>query len=1352
MLAALSALLCLGGVAAEVRADEPAESARERGLAETYRKMLAEDPYQEYALRRLLEVSHSVGGLEGLLRLYRDEVKARPQRASGWAILGHLAMAADADEDALKAYQTAAGLAPKAPEPWLAIARLYLRAQDVTATVRAYDRAVALAEGKARRQEVLREAMQSALGLRALDRADLYMAALVATEPNNAYLRMDYAAALTQAGQPERALAAWLQSAQAAGHDLKLLVIIWRQVAELQEQLGDLDGAEATWRGALAKIPAGHWAREGYLEGLVGLYRRKDALRALVAELEPEGRRDPGVRVMVARLLEEVGEDGRALELFRKVVEGRPSDLASRQRIIAILERIGTADEVVEAWRALVRASGGQPRYELRLVENLFQRGRTKEAFGALSAMARRYPRDPGVHQSVIDLTMRYGDAAARKQIEREYRVLLGLEPREQGHVVSLGEFYWTAGDRAQALSTWRRLLEMGRDDGEGHLLLAEVYADHALTDEARAQFEAAVRASPRDMRAAKAYALWLDKQDRQGDALVQWLRVQELAQGGGDGEGRRPADLDEARRHVIGLWERAGRLASETEKLQGRFAQVPPDLEAGRILAHAYLRQRRLDDAQRVLEGIIRVAPDDAEALAGLEEVYTRQNRLPEAIAVLEALARKNPREAHEFYHRAADLALSLGDDGRALELARRAVAGNPADPKAHARVGELYQRMGRLSEAAEALRQSLSLDPRGYAMRFRLAGLYSDLGQPLREEQVLVDIVRDSSDPAELLRAGRRLVLVAERSGRLGDVELALRPLLQGQGARHEIILRLLVELYASLASDIAWSPGSDAERAEASRRLGERALEPLLAALGGQDVALRARALHVVRQTRPRGAVPALTRLAVEPDALTGFQAAVVLGTIATSSAREALGRMLARPGQDGADVALWALGLTRAPEAAQWLIPALASAQPRARVLSITALGLTGGAGATDALIPLSTNGHPGVRAAAIWSLARIAEPGAIPALTRALRSDEEALARSAAWGLGRVGTPEARAVLAAALWDPGVRAAAMTGAALLAREAPREPSEPLRLAYGAMADVERAHLDTSLAGLLAAGRAAPVAADALAAALADRADLLRARIDAVIGGADGETLDLFLRSASGPPATPHRLRLDPLFLGATPPEAEALIASWLKPHVETLAALATGQRGPAPRAAAIDLLARLAPHAPGPASDLARAAALTSLNDPSSDPDVRVASLRALALLGPGDGPARTALVTALVARLDSRDPAAAPAERAAIAAGLGHAEPERAAPALRRLLQDPAASVRLAALAALPTPPPPALTDPLVALLDDTIPAVRLAALEALGHSGDPRARPAIAAASTSFDAGVRLRARTLAP
>ncbi|MDP6944304.1 MAG: hypothetical protein QF464_09165, partial [Myxococcota bacterium] len=88
-------------------------------------------------------------------------------------------------------------------------------------------------------------------------------------------------------------------------------------------------------------------------------------------------------------------------------------------------------------------------------------------------------------------------------------------------------------------------------------------------------------------------------------------------------------------------------------------------------------------------------------------ERLYTRRDQVAEAFTVLEELARLNPREAYHYLHRAADLALARGDLDRALETTRRVVALNPADPSAHERVGDLYRRMGRMSQAATAWRQ---------------------------------------------------------------------------------------------------------------------------------------------------------------------------------------------------------------------------------------------------------------------------------------------------------------------------------------------------------------------------------------------------------------------------------------------------------------------------------------------------------------------------------------------------------------------------------------------------------------------------------------------------------------------
>ncbi|HRE88491.1 MAG TPA: hypothetical protein PK095_05055, partial [Myxococcota bacterium] len=78
-------------------------------LAETYRQMLSEDPGQEYAFRRLLETAHALGGLSGLITLYREDVAKNPKAYASWLVLGQLQRAADQD-DAFTSWEKAAAL------------------------------------------------------------------------------------------------------------------------------------------------------------------------------------------------------------------------------------------------------------------------------------------------------------------------------------------------------------------------------------------------------------------------------------------------------------------------------------------------------------------------------------------------------------------------------------------------------------------------------------------------------------------------------------------------------------------------------------------------------------------------------------------------------------------------------------------------------------------------------------------------------------------------------------------------------------------------------------------------------------------------------------------------------------------------------------------------------------------------------------------------------------------------------------------------------------------------------------------------------------------------------------------
>jgi len=1251
---------------------------RNKRLVKTYRDMLKEDPDQAYALRRLLEVSHAVGGVKGLVKLYNDAVKAKPKDYASWMVLGHIHRAAEDVKKSVAAYQKAAALKPKSASPHIAVATLYRKVTKYLEALEAYDKAIKLLRNRTQKQDTLKAAAETAIQAKQMKRAEEYFKRLVKTDPRNLFLRMEYASTLARLGDIKRSLELWLAIKKKAGNQTRHLVIVWQEVAQLQERLDKYEDAEKTWREALKKTPSGHWSRPSFMEGLIALYRKQDRLRELIAEFEPKAKRSYEVLVTVARLYEEVADDDKALKLFKQAVKRRPSDSRARMRMIALLERIGTPDEVIESYKRLIRTNPGEPRHELRLAELYFHQGKVKEGFKLLNGMGRRYRDDPGVHQAIIDLTMRYGDSQMRKRIEVAYKKLMRLEPMEESHVISLGEYYWSEGNRSRALTTWKKLLKLGRGKGEGHYLLAEVYADHNMFREAAKAFEKAIEKEPANERYSKAYALMLQKQKRFSMALAQWQRVIKHA--------RRSATIREARRQIISLWEKDGRLEREIAKLEQRFAAKPPETDAGHFLASAYLRLRRTADARRVLERLRTLEPNNIEALIGLEMVYTRLSLIKEAIAVLEQLAKVNTRSASEYMHRAADLALSEGNDKVALGYMRKVVELNPADPVAHARVGELHRRMGNLAEAAEAWRQSLVLDPRNHRVRFKLAALYRDLGSLLREEQVLSQIVRDARDPADVLMAGRRLLQVAGTTGRMEAVEGVIRPLVFNRQNKN-VYLRLLVEVYALLSQQHAYSDKTRSERRTALRSVGERGLKPLLDALADADVGLRARALEVLRLTRPPGAAPALARLLNSGDTQLQLQAAIALGHVGTSSAAAALAKLTTggRRNRGSRNVAIWALGLIGSDEAAKVLKLQLHSGRDQSQLAAL-ALGRAKHRSAVEALEQkLARSSDRNMRRAALWALARIGAPSSVPVLEAQLMGSDTSNSAVAAWGLMGIRTDAAQLALTKALWNPNVRAPKAVADALLASIAnkgtDKAQEEALAAAYEAVIQIDprRTQAVPTPRELFALSRPAPPTVAELGPHRKALEEALVQRAATIFGARDRSAAAVLLNALVS--VEGERFALRPVFgsgerMGA---EIGLKIAAG---NVSSLREAAAGAFGRGPQPVALNLIGLMVARKAGQLSrDDVMQTAMTVMQDGHTS--AQIAAAKVVARIGaPGDSAQLPVLLGAL------KDTGDQWLLKAAVANALGSIGGPQAVTAVKDLLDDPFAAVRGAAAAA----------------------------------------------------------------
>jgi len=1350
------------------RATAAPETAKDAGarrdarLLDTYRKMLAEDPTQPYPLRRLLEVSHVVGGVPGLVRLYREEVRAHPKRYAAWLVLGHLLAAGERSAEALEAYREAARVAPKKAAPYLGQAAVYRRQLDWDGALSAYDQAIALARGRQAKQEALKAAADAALRGRRLARADAYYEALFKTEPRNLYLRMERAGALARAGEDRRAVEAWEDVRRRAKGDLATYVIVCKELGPLQMQLGDLDAAEVTWREALKRLPRGHWARPAMLQGLVSVFRRRDALDALLRELAPRAQGDLLVALTVAGLHEELGHDSEARATLEAARARWPRDARVQRRLVALVERTGTPAEVLDAYRALVRATPGEPRQELRLAELYLTQGRVAEGMKRLASISRRYRQDPGVHRAVIDLIMRYGGPKDRPRVEAEYRTLRKLEPREPAHVISLGEYYWSSGRRDKARDVWRELLKVARSEAEGWFSLAEVYADHRLAAEAMAAYQRAMDLAPEEERYVRAYALLLEQQRRYGPALDKWLRLldaRRALQARGGAKRGAPHLLD-ARKHIVELWDRAGRLDGEMKRLGALMDGSPPDLEAGRTLAVALQHRRDLPGARRLLERIVAAAPRDVESLRQLERILERLNEPREAIRLLERLAELDTRGAARALRRAADLALGLGRTADTLRFMRRVVELDPANAKARVEVGDLYRRMGHTAEAAEAWRQALALDPRAQSVRLRLATLYRQAGDTRREAKLLMELVERARDPAVLTRAGRRLVALSMTSAARGQpapvpaLDEVLRALARARPDR-PVYRQLLVELYDGIARALDRSDLPLTARERALVALGTKALKPLLDALGSQDAAARAAAVRVLAHTRPPGAAAALARLAGAGDTLLSLRALAALGALGGATATAALARAAQEGARERRVVALWALGLVGTPSAAEALAPHLTRGRTSDRALAALALGMCPGPTGAPVLRRLAGQSPTAsLRRNALWALAVRRDEEATAVFAAALGRDTDQERALAIWGLSRLRSASARRALVGALWSasPAVREAA--GAALRARPAQDEvgASEGARVAraYRAALDTERGRLRGAWATeLIALAEPRVLPARPLASVIAEaREDLGRVMEASLAQGAVSQPL---LRGLSA--GAPGRLGLAPL---AAPgerlePNAERALVAIVGPLAPRLARLAATSASPATRALALEVWARTVATARslggeatsalprgtrGPALMEAARAALVR-----GEGAERAAGAWALAWAGEAPGSAIQRLV-----QEEARGLGAVADARARVELGVALVAAASAVQVGREawaaLLGAPDPETRAAAATALAGAPSQAVTlrRELLDLLGDEASTVRVAAFEAALEMGPETAGRAVRWAEDSGD------------
>lgn len=502
------------------------------------------------------------------------------------------------------------------------------------------------------------------------------------------------------------------------------------EASEIALQLGDeplalsslqetFTRASAAWRrgdeGEVLHAPDAvtSWALDKLLELHSRAARFEDEMELLVlaARLPFEADHRLQMRRRAAAIAnEKLGDAGRAMELYRDVLETEPEDLDALAKLADLYEAAGRWPELLGIrQRELTLTTAEAHRLELRLkIVSLIDR--IDGDGGRVDSLRRNLVERPG-HPPTIE------------ELERVY-VLNG---RYADLADMLGEqATQVSGDLAVRL--WSRLGVVAEEKLQDQERSIEAYRRYAELSGAKEAFDALARIHGARSEYAAA-SKWLAKRLEIATSVEKTALSLALARSlGASGKAERAVQvLEEARVREPGNEEIRELLRGHYERMRAyeSLARVLADAAvhtADRAMslalvheAAALYRDRLGTPAESlaVLRRGLDMAPDDQELRAMLAEAYENAGELAEArkllVELVESFGRRRSADRAQAHMRLAKVLQAQGDLNAALEELETATKMARASETALQRLGRLARKAGDLDRAEKAYRTLL-------------------------------------------------------------------------------------------------------------------------------------------------------------------------------------------------------------------------------------------------------------------------------------------------------------------------------------------------------------------------------------------------------------------------------------------------------------------------------------------------------------------------------------------------------------------------------------------------------------------------------------------------------------------
>lgn len=360
----------------------------------------------------------------------------------------------------------------------------------------------------------------------------------------------------------------------------------------------------------------------------------------------------------------------------------------------------------------------------------------------------------PEYYPAILELADIHFKLGESRKAEEGYKQLVSKESVAPYAYLGLGRICIANGEWECAQDYLEKAIEMDRDFGVAHRLLATVHQHFGRMKEMReSQSIAEV------YRFAEASDPWVDdliflcydptELIRQTDIAFKTHRMDRASRITERAVSLFSSNIEmylklgtNFRKHrmgpliALGLFERALKLE-------------PEHLEALEKAAECLILLRRPDEAEKYFRKILQISPSNDSALGNLGYIMYRKGRNDEALNLLRGSIAHHPQNTESLYNLGL-LMMRLNRMEEATTFFRRVVSIDPNLHNAHYNLGFSLLRLGKADEAIPHLKDEIANNPKMLMAHGKLGQVYESLGRADEAVECYREVIRIAPDDA--------------------------------------------------------------------------------------------------------------------------------------------------------------------------------------------------------------------------------------------------------------------------------------------------------------------------------------------------------------------------------------------------------------------------------------------------------------------------------------------------------------------------------------------------------------------------------------------------------------------------